>query len=193
MHGAARAAQASGQFYGPGMKQELVRFGVAMEAELLGELDLLAGTRGCTRSELLRDLARTELARAARQQRVPAVAAVTLVYNHHVRHLSERLTEIQHELGDQVRSSMHVHLDIENCLEVIVLRGRSDQLRDAAEKMLATRGVSHGGWELVTEKALKAMRGTKGGEAKKKKGKGKGKGKSAHAHVHAHEHEHEHD
>lgn len=150
------------------MKQDLVRFGVAMEAELLAELDQLAQARGCTRSELLRDLARTEVSRAAKTERVPAVAAVTLVYNHHVRLLSERLTTIQHDLGEAVRSTMHVHLDSENCLEVIVMRGRADQLRDAAERMLATRGVSHGGVELVSEKSLRA-----------------------HRHEHHHEHPHE--
>jgi CopG family nickel-responsive transcriptional regulator len=140
------------------MKSDLVRFGVAMEAELLAEFDVLAETRGTTRSELLRDLARREVARAASQARVPAVAAVTLVYNHHVRLLSERLTAIQHELGDAVRSTMHVHLDHDNCLEVIVMRGRSDHLRSAAEHMLGTRGVTHGGLEMVTERALAASR-----------------------------------
>lgn len=140
------------------MKSDLVRFGVAMEPELLAEFDVLATARGTTRSELLRDLARRELARAATQARVPAVAAVTLVYNHHVRLLSERLTAIQHALGDAVRSTMHVHLDHDNCLEVIVMRGRSDELRAAAEHMLGTRGVTHGGLEMVTERALAASR-----------------------------------
>lgn len=152
------------------MKQELVRFGVAIEPELLADLDALAKARGCTRSELLRDLARNEVARSATRKRVPAVAAVTLVYNHHVRQLSERLTDIQHELGEQVRSTMHVHLDHENCLEVIVLRGPSDQLRAASERMLGTRGVTHGGIELVAESALAASR--------------------SHRHDHTHEHDH---
>ena len=123
------------------MAEDLVRFGVAIEPTLLAQIDALAATRGCTRSELLRDLARAVVVRSAIQNRVPAVAAVTLVYNHHVRELSERLTSIQHDLGDRVRSAMHVHLDHENCLEVIVMRGRSDELRSAADRMLATRGV----------------------------------------------------
>jgi CopG family nickel-responsive transcriptional regulator len=155
--------------------KELVRFGIAMEAALLAELDQLASARGCTRSELLRDLARTEVARASTRERVPAVAAVTLVYNHHVRQLSERLTGIQHGLGESVRSTMHVHLDHDNCIEVVVLRGRSDQLRDAAEQMLATRGVTHGSVEMITEKALQASR-----THRRSAGKG------------AHEHKHEH-
>lgn len=140
------------------MTRELVRFGVAMEPELLQQLDALAAARSCTRSELLRDLARNEVGKAATQKRVPAVAAVTLVYNHHVRLLSERLTEIQHELGEQVRSTMHVHLDHDNCIEIIVLRGRSDRICDAATRMLAIRGVTHGGVEMVSESALAESR-----------------------------------
>jgi len=129
-----------------------------MEADLLAQLDALATARGCTRSELLRDLARHEVTRAAASAAVPAVAAVTLVYNHHVRLLSERLTAIQHGLGRKVQATMHVHLDHDNCMEVVVLRGRSDELRAAAERMLGTRGVNHGGMEIVTEKSVAASR-----------------------------------
>jgi CopG family nickel-responsive transcriptional regulator len=91
-------------------------------------------------------------------KRVPAVASVTLVYNHHVRELSERLTAIQHELGDKVRSAMHVHLDHENCMEVIVMRGHSDQLKAVAERMLSTRGVIHGAIEIVPESTVAMSR-----------------------------------
>ncbi|HTA92613.1 MAG TPA: nickel-responsive transcriptional regulator NikR [Polyangiaceae bacterium] len=136
------------------MKDNLVRFGVAMESSLIEELDALAKTRGCNRSELLRDLTRAEVSRTALAGQVPAFAAVTLVYNHHVRELSERLTALQHDLGEQVRSSMHVHLDHEHCLEVIVMRGRSDELREVTGRMIGTRGVVHGGAEFVAENTL---------------------------------------
>ena len=136
-------------------KDNLVRFGVAMETSLVTEIDKLADARGCNRSELLRDLARAEVGRTSLlQERVRAFAAVTLVYNHHVRELSEKLTDLQHELGDQVRSTMHVHLDREHCLEVVVMRGRSDELKAAAGRMLATRGVLQGGAEYVAEETL---------------------------------------
>lgn len=136
------------------MKDNLVRFGVAMESSLVEELDSLAAMRGCNRSELLRDLTRAEVSRTALGAPVPAFAAVTLVYNHHVRELAERLTALQHDLGEQVRSSMHVHLDHEHCLEVIVMRGRSDQLREVTSRMIGTRGVIHGGAEYVAENTL---------------------------------------
>jgi CopG family nickel-responsive transcriptional regulator len=92
---------------------------------------------------------RAEVARAKVADGAEAVAAVTLVYDHHVRDLSERLTELQHDMGEQVRSTMHVHLDHDHCLEVIVMQGQSHELRTAAERLLATRGVTHGGIEMV--------------------------------------------
>jgi CopG family nickel-responsive transcriptional regulator len=131
------------------VKDTLVRFGVAMEEALLHDFDALVAARGVTRSEVLRDLVRAELARTSVGRGVPAVAALTLVYDHHVRDLTERLTRMQHDLGEQVRSTLHVHLDHDHCLEVIVLHGRSDQLQAIAEKLLATRGVKQGGIEIV--------------------------------------------
>ncbi len=128
---------------------DLTRFGVAMETSLLAQLDELAQERGSTRSELLRDLARAEVLRSLSRKRVDAYASVTLVYNHHVRDLAERLMDMQHELGDQVRSTMHVHLDHDRCLELIVMRGRADRLQSAAEKLFGTRGVLQGSIEIV--------------------------------------------
>ena len=133
------------------MKDVLVRFGVAMETSLLTELDAIVEARGTTRSEILRDLVRAEVSKQKVRKGEPAVAALTLVYDHHVRDLTERLTEIQHGLGDAVRSTMHVHLDHDHCLEVIVMRGAADVLKAAAQRMLATRGVKHGGLEMVTD------------------------------------------
>jgi CopG family nickel-responsive transcriptional regulator len=158
------------------MKDELVRFGVAMEPSLLDGLDELAAARGCNRSEVLRDLTRAELSRAAAGEHVPAFAAVTLVYDHHIRELSARLTELQHALGEQVRSSMHVHLDHDHCLEVIVMRGMADRLKQVAERMIGTRGVLQGGAEYVAESTL---------------GVNSGEPRGAHAH-HGHDGHHEH-
>jgi CopG family transcriptional regulator, nickel-responsive regulator len=129
----------------------LTRFGVAMESSLLAQFDQLVEERQSSRSEVLRDLARAEIIRSLATQRVDAFASVTIVYNHHVRELSERITEMQHELGDQVRSAMHVHLDHERCLEVIVMRGRADKLQKVAEKLFATRGVVQGSIEVVAD------------------------------------------
>lgn len=131
------------------MKDPLVRFGVAIEGSLLRQLDALAEERECTRSELLRDLARAEVGRAKVPKGVEAVGALTLVYDHHVRDLSEKLTDLQHQLGEGVRAALHVHLSHELCLEVVVVRGRSHELRIMADRILAMRGVKHGGIEII--------------------------------------------
>jgi CopG family nickel-responsive transcriptional regulator len=124
-----------------------------METSLLAQFDQLVRERGSSRSEVFRDLARAEIMRSLSRQRVEAFASVTIVYNHHVRELSERITEMQHELGDQVHSTLHVHLDHDHCLEVIILRGRSDELQRIAERLLATRGVTHGGIQIISSPA----------------------------------------
>jgi CopG family nickel-responsive transcriptional regulator len=154
---------------GPGMKDPLVRFGVAIERSLLRDLDAVARARGCTRSELLRDLGRAEVGRAKVAAGVEAVGALTIVYDHHVRDLSDKLTDLQHALGDDVRAAMHVHLSHDLCLEVIVMRGRSDRLAAISDQILALRGVKQGGIEMIPA------------------------GDIAHGHSHGHDHPHGHD
>jgi CopG family nickel-responsive transcriptional regulator len=126
------------------MKDPLVRFGVAVEAPLLEEFDALVRARQCTRSELLRDLARAEVVKAKVRSGAKAVATLTIVYDHHVRDLSEKLTELQHDLSHDL------------CLEVIVMRGRADDLQSVANRILATRGVRHGGIEIISESGAAA-------------------------------------
>ena len=133
------------------MAEKLVRFGVAMEASLLEEFDRVVERRGGTRSEAFRDLARAAILRARVEGPVEVMAVLTLVYDHHVRDLTEKLTELQHELGEDVRSTLHIHLDHHRCLEVIVMRGRADQLTRVAERLHALRGVKHGALEIITD------------------------------------------
>ncbi|RYZ06938.1 MAG: nickel-responsive transcriptional regulator NikR [Myxococcales bacterium] len=130
------------------MNDPLVRFGVAMESSLLEQFDALVEARGGTRSEALRDLARAAVTRAQVEKGVEAVATLTLIYDHHVRDLTEKLTEVQHELGDAVRSTLHIHLDHDKCLEIVVMHGRSDVLQAQADRILAMKGVLHGALEL---------------------------------------------
>jgi CopG family nickel-responsive transcriptional regulator len=131
------------------MKDPLVRFGVAIEGSLLKEIDALTRERGCTRSELFRDLSRAEVGRAKVKRGVGAVCAFTLVYDHHVRDLGKKLTEVQHELGDGVRAALHIHLTHDLCLEVIIMQGQSDRLQAVTERILAMRGVKQGGVEMI--------------------------------------------
>jgi CopG family nickel-responsive transcriptional regulator len=125
---------------------ELARIGVAIEGDLLAEFDRLIEGRGyASRSEAFRDLIRAEL--NAVQTNAPeayVVGTLTLLYDHHVRMLAEKLTEMQHEHHDAIVSTLHVHLDHHNCLEVVVLRGKSAEVQTIASKLIAAKGVKQG-------------------------------------------------
>jgi len=124
----------------------LSRIGVAIDTDLLRQFDHLIGERGYTnRSEAFRDLIRDELVQ--KQSESPesqVVGTVTLVYNHHVRMLSDKLTDIQHDFHRSILSTLHVHLDHDNCLEVLVVRGKAGDVRKVADVLISTKGVKHG-------------------------------------------------
>lgn len=134
----------------------LSRIGVAIDSDLLLKFDELIARRGYTnRSEAFRDLARDALIeQAAGRADATVVGTVTLVYDHHVRMLSERLTEMQHEHFHNVLSTLHVHLDHDHCLEVLVLKGKSSAVRKMADALISTKGVQHGRLTITTSGAL---------------------------------------
>jgi CopG family nickel-responsive transcriptional regulator len=126
---------------------QLVRFGVAMDAELLESFDVLVARRGAAvnRSEAVRDLVRDALVDAEWEDASgEIVGTITMVFDHHASDLSDKLDALQHAHHERIVSSMHVHLDAHNCLEVIVVRGTSAQVRAIAEGLLGTKGVKHG-------------------------------------------------
>ena len=134
---------------------ELSRIGVAMDSDLLDKFDRLIGQRGYTnRSEAFRDLIREELVEKSWESpESHVVGTVTLVYDHRVRLLNEKLTGIQHDSHRSILSTLHVHLDHDNCLEVLVLRGRSAEVRKLAEVLISTKGVKHGRLTMTTSGA----------------------------------------
>lgn len=129
----------------------LARFGVAMDETLLARFDELVERRGsaANRSEAVRDLVRDALVDAEWESSdEEIVGTVTMVFDHHVSDLSEKLDAVQHAHHHEIVSAMHVHLDAHNCLEVIVVRGASAGVRAIADTLLGTKGVKHG--KLVT-------------------------------------------
>jgi CopG family nickel-responsive transcriptional regulator len=125
---------------------ELSRIGVAIDSDLLAKFDSHIGARGYTnRSEAFRDLIREELVEgAAEEPDRELLGTVTLIYDHHVRQLSDRLTDIQHEHHHNIISTMHVHLDHDNCLEVLAVRGRAADIKKMADALISNKGVKHG-------------------------------------------------
>jgi CopG family nickel-responsive transcriptional regulator len=128
------------------------RFTISLDETLAQEFDALLRERGyANRSEAVRDMLRRELEanRLDHQDAPYCIASLSYIYNHHERRLSERLTDLQHHAHDLVVSSMHVHLDHDNCLETLFLRGATADVRALAEKISAERGVRHGQINLV--------------------------------------------
>lgn len=125
---------------------ELSRIGVAIDSDLLKKFDDLIASRGYTnRSEAFRDLIRDELVeKTAEAPDAEVVGTLTLVYNHHVRMLSDKLTDMQHSHFHHILSTLHVHLDHDNCLEVLIIRGKSKHVRSIADALVSTKGIKHG-------------------------------------------------
>jgi CopG family nickel-responsive transcriptional regulator len=130
----------------------LSRIGVAIDTGLLEKFDRLIAQRGYTnRSEAFRDLIRDDLVRKdAESPESQVIGTVTLVYDHHVRLLQEKLTAVQHDHHRSILSTLHVHLDHDNCLEVLVVRGCSAEVRKVADVLISTKGVKHGRLVITT-------------------------------------------
>jgi CopG family nickel-responsive transcriptional regulator len=131
--------------------QRIERIGMSLEKELLSRFDKLIAKKGYqSRSEAIRDLLRQQLSgERLADPKAKAVAAVFVVYDHHSTKLMEKLTSLQHSHLLQTISSMHIHLDEHDCLEVIVLRGKVAEINKMAENMLSQKGVKLGKINLI--------------------------------------------
>lgn len=129
------------------------RYTVSMDANLLEKFDKLIAQKGYSnRSEAVRDLIRAMLVDEQWRDSSGKVAAtVTLVYDHHHRQVADRLADLQHHHHALVVSTTHVHLDNDNCLEVVILRGAASSVRSLADSLIACKGVKHGKAVLTTE------------------------------------------
>jgi CopG family nickel-responsive transcriptional regulator len=125
---------------------ELIRFGISMDNRLLRSFDKMIAEKGYSnRSEAIRDLIRDQLVDAAwKDEKKEVVGTITLVYNHEIRELNDRLTDVQHQFHERIISSLHVHLDQHNCLEVLIVKGEGRDVKGIAEMLIGIKGVKHG-------------------------------------------------
>ncbi len=132
------------------MKQ-LVRFGVSLDRQLLDDFDRLIQRRRYTnRSEALRDLIRDNLVGQQWDEDKETVGTITFVYDHHVRDLTRKLTDIQHRYQPLILSGMHVHLDHNHCLEVLVVKGKGSEVKKVSDALVSVKGVKHGKLTMTT-------------------------------------------
>lgn len=130
----------------------IMRFGVSIDSQLIKKFDSLIARKGyATRSEAIRDMIRDSLVeREWESEERETVGTITLVYNHHTRELEHALTDMQHKSFHQIISTLHVHLDAHNCLEVLVVKGKSRDIKTIADRLIGTRGVKHGKLTMTT-------------------------------------------
>ena len=130
---------------------DIIRFGVSLEKELLEKFDILIKEKKYpNRSEAIRDLIRENLVKREWVEGKEVAGAITLVFDHHKRDLVNILTDIQHDFRKLIISSQHIHLDHDNCLEIIVVRGKPTEVRELADKLRATKGVKYGALSIAT-------------------------------------------
>ncbi len=135
------------------MKKETVsRFSVSLPPSLLKQLDGMSGEKGYeNRSSAIADMIRGQLIEHRQKYGTEDIAGtITLVYDHHKPHLQATLTEIQHDHHDVILSTVHVHLDHHNCLEVLLVRGKAGVIRKISDELISAKGVKHGKLTVTT-------------------------------------------
>lgn len=128
------------------------RFSVSLPPALLKQLDQMTAEKGYdNRSQAIADMIRGQLIEHREKTGTGEIAGtITLVYDHHKPHLQASLTNIQHEHHDLILSTVHVHLDHHNCLEVLIVRGKAGAIRKMADELIAAKGVKHGKLTVTT-------------------------------------------
>ncbi|HWD91313.1 MAG TPA: nickel-responsive transcriptional regulator NikR [Verrucomicrobiae bacterium] len=135
------------------MKDELVsRFSVSLPPKLLEQFDAMVKEKGYdNRSLAVADIIRDKLIEHRQKFGEEEIAGtITLVYDHHKQHVQATLTDIQHDHHEIIISTIHVHLDHHNCLEVLVVRGKATLVRRIADELIAAKGVKHGKLTVTT-------------------------------------------
>jgi len=135
------------------MKKEIAtRFTVSLPPTLLKQLDEMTHEKGYdNRSLAIADMIRAQLVEHRQKSDSGEIAGtITLVYDHHRQHVQETLTDIQHDHHDVILSTVHVHLDHHNCLEVLLVRGKAAVIRKIADELISAKGVKHGKLTVTT-------------------------------------------
>ena len=123
---------------------KIIRFGVSIDEELLKKFDkIIKKEKYSNRSEAIRDLIRGDLVEEQWQSGKEVIGSISLVYDHHKRELMEKLTELQHKYHSLVISTQHIHIDHDNCFEVVIVKGKAEQVRELAQNMQSTKGVKY--------------------------------------------------
>jgi len=130
---------------------KVFRFGISLDKELLDKFDrLIKGKNYSNRSEAFRDLIRHELVKKEWQESSEVAGAINLIYDHHKRELLNKITDIQHDFQKLIISTQHIHLDHNNCLEIIAVKGNPREVQKLSDTLISIKGVKHGTLSMST-------------------------------------------
>uniref|UniRef100_A0A832GMN8 Putative nickel-responsive regulator n=1 Tax=Caldimicrobium thiodismutans TaxID=1653476 RepID=A0A832GMN8_9BACT len=132
--------------------EELARFGISIPRELLKAFDeYIERKHYANRSEAIRDLIRQKLVEEEwRESKEEVAGVITYLYDHHKRELADKLLDIQHDYYDKIITTQHLHVDHERCLEIILVKGKANEIKELADKIQALKGVLHLNLALTT-------------------------------------------
>jgi CopG family nickel-responsive transcriptional regulator len=135
------------------MVEKITRFGVSIEPELLKKFDKMIKKEGYeNRSEAIRDLIRKNLIKEkSKDPDEKVIGTLTMIYDHHTGNLTNKLLDIQHDHTSEILSTTHIHIDHNNCLEVLIIKGNSGRVQKLADSIKALKGIKNG--ELVITKS----------------------------------------
>jgi len=129
----------------------IFRFGISLDKELLDRFDrLIKGKNYSNRSEAFRDLIRQELVKKEWQEGHEVAGAINLIYDRHKRELLTKITDIQHDFQRLIISTQHIHLDHNNCLEIIAVKGNPKEVQRLSDTLTSIKGVKHGTLSMST-------------------------------------------
>ena len=133
--------------------EKITRFGVSIEPDLLQKFDKIIKKEGYTnRSEAIRDLVRRDLIREeSKDPNTESIGTLTMIYDHHTGNLTDKLLNLQHDHTKEILSTTHIHIDHDNCLEVLILKGKTGKIQKLADNIKSLKGIKHG--ELVITKS----------------------------------------
>jgi len=128
------------------MEEDLIRFGVSIPEKLLKKFDKLIATKGYkNRSEAIRDFVREKLVEKEWQEgNKETFGTLTIVYDHHANNVGEVLNEVQHQYHSTIITNVHVHVDHDNCLEVLLLKGENKKIKEVSDKIISLKGIKYG-------------------------------------------------
>ncbi len=128
------------------MTEKITRFGISIEPDLLKKFDKIIKKEGYTnRSKKIRDLIRKNLVdNETKNPDSEAVGTLTMIYNHHTSNLANKLLNLQHEHNNEILTTTHLHIDHQNCLEVIVLKGKIGKIQKLTNNIMALKGIKNG-------------------------------------------------